>query len=88
MTSASTPDLRAAVDEIVRGFDLLDRVLGPMVRQIREQAGVSQRELARRWGVGNTWLGRWENGKTSISHERLSVLAERWDYLLDPEPPA
>lgn len=52
-------------------------------KRVREQAGVSQQEMARRVGVHETALWRWENGKRRPRDE----FAVKWALqlmMLDP----
>ncbi|MBA2724960.1 MAG: helix-turn-helix transcriptional regulator [Actinobacteria bacterium] len=44
---------------------------GELVREARKRAGLSQRELAERFGTTQAVIARWESGQTSPSFERV-----------------
>ncbi len=51
--------------------------VGALIRDAREQAGLTQVELARRARVGREWLIKVESGRTSAEMPRiLDVLAQ------------
>jgi len=50
----------------------IDRPIGSLVRDVREQAGLSQSELAARVGTTQSAISRWERGH---DEPRLSTLA-------------
>lgn len=47
------------------------REAGMLLRSLREDAGLSQAELARRAGVSRRWLVDVENGKPSVDMSRV-----------------
>lgn len=47
-----------------------------ILKELRENAGLSQRELAERIGVRQSTVGMWENGKNKPEYKRLLTLAE------------
>lgn len=51
-------------------------VLGPRIRAMRQQEGLSLRTLAGRVGVSPATLSQLENGKTGLSVNRLTTIAE------------
>lgn len=57
----------------------LDVTLDELVKQLRERAGISQAELARRVGVSPGTIGRVEAGTLSMGPENLQRLAEALD---------
>jgi transcriptional regulator with XRE-family HTH domain len=56
--------------------------LGSALRLLREAAGLTQAELARRAGLGKSQLSKYENGKEMPKLETLERLLE----VLDAEP--
>jgi len=56
------------------------------LRTIREQRGLSQRELARLCGLGETQINKYESGLSDPNVESLKLMAEKLgvstDYLL------
>jgi len=57
--------------------------LGERLRQIREQRGLSQAELARRLGAGINQIPRYENNQADPSPFQLKRLAELLDVTSD-----
>src|SRR5215472_17531394 len=51
--------------------------LGPYLRRLRRQAGLSQRAVAERIGIDVTYLSKLENGKQNGSERVLRSLAEQ-----------
>ncbi len=45
------------------------------IKELREQCGISQSELARRMGVKHTSVIQWENGKAMPAAAKLPKLA-------------
>ena len=45
------------------------------IKELREQCGISQSELARRMGVKHTSVIQWENGKSMPAAAKLPKLA-------------
>lgn len=69
--------------------------LGRLVRQLRQDAGLSQAEVATAAGVTRQWLVRFEQGRSDVSlHNVLAVLSVlKLDLAVEaqgsrPEPPA
>lgn len=56
------------------------------LKELREQFGFSQAQLARKLGVGQSTVGMWENGKNKPQNAKLEMLANIFnvstDYLL------
>lgn len=50
--------------------------LGLRIRKVRQQAMLSQRELASRLGLAHSTLGHWENNRSSPSARHLLRIAE------------
>ncbi len=50
--------------------------IGMQIRQFRRQQGVTQAELARKIGVKQYSIARWEKGQNSPTPERLAKIAE------------
>lgn len=46
------------------------------IRRVRESAGISQRELARRLGVQQPLVARWEAGRSSVRVDTLQRIAD------------
>ena len=57
-----------------------------ILKKLREEHGLSQAELARRIGVGQSTVGMWENGKNKPEFSNLEKLSEIFgvptDYLI------
>jgi transcriptional regulator with XRE-family HTH domain len=47
--------------------------LTALLRQVRQEAGLHQTELARRLGVSQTWVSKYENGE-----RRLDLVQLHW----------
>lgn len=65
-----------------------ESALPGLVRRVRRIAGMSQRELAEALGVGQSSVGRWEQGQGSLSAavlERMAALAGLTLALVDPD---
>jgi DNA-binding XRE family transcriptional regulator len=56
----------------------MGETLGESIRMAREREGISQRQLARRFGLGATTVGAWENGKMRHPWPRLARLFEEY----------
>ena len=56
------------------------------LKELRENAGLSQAQLARKLGVGQSTVGMWENGKNKPQNAKLEMLAKifgvSYDYLM------
>ena len=50
--------------------------LGPLIRQMRRECGLQQKELAKRMGVSQPLLNRWERGTRDIKAKQLMKLAD------------
>lgn len=59
------------------------RTLGARLRQYREEKGLSQRELARRAGIGQKTLQRIESGDMLLMSPHLPKLAAKLNVLLN-----
>ncbi len=51
-------------------------IMGLIVRALREGLGMSRYALAKEAGVDNSWLRRFEEGKSGIRVETLLLLAK------------
>lgn len=62
-----------------------------IIRQIRESAGVSQAELARRLRISQPTVARWESGRRNMHIDTLQRIADALDFSLavifSPAPP-
>ena len=56
---------------------------GYRIATLREQRGLSQKELANRLGVSQSQVGHWESGKRRIQDEWLIELANFFDVTTD-----
>ena len=65
-------------------------MVGLRIAALRKQAGMSQRELARRLSVSPSAVGMYEQGRREPSGEKLVAMAEIFsvstDYLLTGQP--
>lgn len=59
------------------------QVMGFRIRQHREQAGLSQAELARRVYVSRQTVGNWESGRTLADVQSLALLAQAFGTTVD-----
>ena len=61
------------------------------VKELREQLGMSQRELAKRMSVTPAAVALWESGTNRVTMDNLLVLADVFNCTLDElfgrEPP-
>lgn len=57
--------------------------LGIAVRQGREDAGLTQAELAARAGVSRPWLSQLENGKRSVEVGKVLAVLGALDLYMD-----
>jgi hypothetical protein len=54
-----------------------------MIRQVRESAGISQAELARRLGVAQPSVARWESGRRNMHVDTLQRIADALNVNLE-----
>lgn len=70
-------------------FEKMSESIGPRIKQARDKAGLSQRDLADRAGVHNTTLGKWERNEAIPAADALlrlaSILGTTSEYLLGYE---
>ena len=59
-------------------FDLPKETIGDKIKSYRKEHGLSQRKLAKLWGVDQTTIRDWENNK----HQPGKKLAERISNIL------
>ena len=52
------------------------QIMGQVVQQLREEKGMSRYALAKAAGVDNSWLRRFEQGRSGIRVETLILLAQ------------
>jgi UDP-N-acetylglucosamine 1-carboxyvinyltransferase len=57
--------------------------IGDIIRALREQKGLTQRELAQMLGSKQPYINRIEQGKQSISIRQLHKIASALDCYLD-----
>jgi transcriptional regulator with XRE-family HTH domain len=62
---------------------LLQEVMMPTIRELREQAGISQRELARRSGVHYMSIYQWEAGKHRPRFDQMRAVARALGVSMD-----
>jgi len=60
--------------------------VGALIREAREQAGITQVELARRARVGREWLIKVESGRTSAEMPRILDVLAQLGLVLDIQP--
>jgi len=53
---------------------LIDLATGPLVREVRTRAGLSQSELAERLGTTQSAVSRWEHGHDEPRLSRLTAI--------------
>ena len=75
---------------VVKGlFPEMHDTIGPRIKQARERAGYSQRDLAEIAGIHNTTLGKWERNEAVPAADALQRLARALgttsEYLLGYE---
>jgi y4mF family transcriptional regulator len=51
---------------------MIDMIIGKKVKEIRKQAGLTQKELAYRAGVGLRFLRELEQGKPTVRMDKVS----------------
>lgn len=78
---AMVPDARAAFDAKSARLGAMLR-LGILVRDVREQMGLTQTELAARIGIAQSALSRIEAGRHNVSVEMLARIAAALDLPL------
>lgn len=54
-----------------------------VLKNLREQRGISQAGLARRLGVGQSAVGNWESGRTRPTSKTMAKIAEYFDVSID-----
>ena len=80
--SSSTAPEQAAPNDVNRIAASLDLV-GPRLRRVREQRGLTLTEVADRTGISKSTLSRLENGQRKASLELLLPLAQTYRVPLD-----
>ena len=67
------------------------REAGIILRNLREDAGLSQAVLAQRASVSKRWLINFENGKPSVDMSLVmdvfATLGYAFDFVVDPSAP-
>ena len=65
------------------------RKFSERLRELREERGLSQNQLAKQTGFSSTSVSRWENGEADIASDYLIILCKFFgvsaDYLLGLE---
>ena len=51
--------------------------------ELRSEKGISQREIAKLFGISQATYNNWENGRTQPSIEQLIALAKFYDVSVD-----
>ncbi|EST12072.1 helix-turn-helix domain-containing protein [Sporolactobacillus laevolacticus] len=68
------------------GVLLLKKALGDRLKELRELRGLTQKEVASRFGITNFQLSRYETGKANPDPDLIAKFAEYYevtsDYLL------
>ena len=59
------------------------QIIGARIRELREAAGISQTELARRVYVSRQTVGNWEAGRTLADAQSLVLLAQVFETTVD-----
>jgi transcriptional regulator with XRE-family HTH domain len=71
--------------EMTRGINEVEtsirRLVGSNVKAAREYAGLSQRELAERAGIGQAYLSQCESGKWNIGIDNIARIARSTGFL-------
>lgn len=52
---------------------------GEYIRKIRQEKGLSQKELGKKFGVSQQMIGQWENGNSIPKMETLQKIADALD---------
>lgn len=69
---------------------MLQKRIGMRIREVREQWGMTQEELAKRIHVSRSSVQSWESGQTYPSIDNCVALSETFhlstDYFLTPGP--
>ena len=59
---------------------MADAMIGKKIKEIRKQAGLTQKELAYRAGVGLRFLRELEQGKQTVRMDKVSEVLEFLGY--------
>lgn len=59
---------------------MADTMIGKKIKEIRKQAGLTQKELAYRAGVGLRFLRELEQGKQTVRMDKVSEVLEFLGY--------
>ena len=59
---------------------MADTMIGKKIKEIRKQAGLTQKELAYRVGVGLRFLRELEQGKQTVRMDKVSEVLEFLGY--------
>lgn len=62
------------------------REAGPLLRHLREEAGLTRAELAARAGVSIRWLAAFETGKSSVDMSLLLDCHRELGWAFDTVP--
>ncbi|GGK20920.1 hypothetical protein GCM10010965_12520 [Caldalkalibacillus thermarum] len=60
-----------------------ENVLGKRLRKLREKRGLSQKEAAKRFGISNFALSRYENGTANPDPDLIAKFSEFYDVSSD-----
>ena len=61
----------------------MDITFGERLKALREDAGLSQRALAKELGLGNTTISAWESNQIPPTLPRLILIAQYFGVTID-----
>lgn len=58
-------------------------MFGSRLKQIREEKGISQIDMAKLFSIANTTISQWESGKRNPDHDTLIKIADYFKVSVD-----
>ena len=68
---------------IISSLNIRKGVVNISIKTLRKKKGLSQEELARMLGIGQSAVAHWETGDTSPSFKKLKKLSEILECTVD-----